>query len=386
MGKALLIINAGSSTVKWSVLDADCPTQSLLKAKVEIHFDKKKLTFYQDDVKLSNDSFKDYKDITTLILKTLQQCQETQDIIGMGHRIVHGGLKYHSCSQADDQVIQDIENLSILAPLHQRHALDYLKFFRSSFPNIPQFCHFDTAFHQSIPYHHRVFGLPQRLAEEGVIKYGFHGIAYESVVQHLKQRCPTEFPNKVVAIHLGSGCSMAALKNGKSFDTSMGFSTLDGLIMSTRSGSLDPGALLFMVNHYKMSYQEIENLLYHDSGIRGLSGISSDLRDIEYDSDLFNRVLNIFCHSAVKNLFSLIGVLGGVDAITFSGGIGENSSLVRKKIADRLTWLGLEMDEKANTSHASILTKPTSQIKAFLMSINEEQVIAFHIQQLLKRG
>jgi acetate kinase len=285
-------------------------------------------------------------------------------VVVVGHRVVHGGQEFTQPVVITDAVFTALRELIPLAPLHQPAALKMIEQARKLYPNVPHIACFDTAFHHTIPKLERHFPLPAEYFEEGIMRYGFHGLSYQHVADALK-----DFPKKiakgrVIVAHLGGGSSACAMKNLQSVDSTMGFSTLDGLMMGTRCGALDPGVLLYLLNEKHMSVPELSNLLYHDSGLKGVSGISTDMRELlQSTSPAAHEAVELYCHLAAKEIAALLPALGGLDALVFTGGIGENAAPIRDRIIKLLRWVG--------------------EFEVYVITTDEEIVIAKSCQQII---
>lgn len=307
-----------------------------------------------------------------------------EQIDAVGHRVVHGGDRFHGPTMITDSVIADIAGLVSLAPLHQPRSLMILSAMRELYPEMPQTASFDTAFHQTQPALNRRIALPRSLRDAGIQRYGFHGLSYQYISDALRQREPELVRGKVLAAHLGSGVSVCALEEGQSRDCSMGFSTLDGVPMATRSGRLDPGILLHLLKAHGRSPAQIEDILYHHSGLLGLSGVSGDMRDLVVSSEPeAQEAITIFCLSIARELASQAAVLGGLDGIVFTAGIGEHMPEIRTRICRHLQWLGVALDPAANTANAFRISGPGSRVSCLVIPTDEEAVIARQACDLL---
>ncbi|HEY2994520.1 MAG TPA: acetate/propionate family kinase [Methylomirabilota bacterium] len=297
----------------------------------------------------------------------------------VGHRVVHGGSTYTAPQRIDDGVLAALERLIPLAPLHQPSALDPIRAIRARFPGTPQVACFDTAFHRGHPEVADRYALPDALYQEGVRRYGFHGLSYEHIARSLPRVAPEIARGAVIVAHLGSGVSMCALRDGRSVDSTMGFTALDGLPMGTRCGQLDPGVLLYLLIQKGWSPENIERLLYHEAGLRGLSGLSNDVRDLlASDAPGARRALEYFVYRIGREVGSLAGALGGIDGLVFTAGIGENSPDIRARVCARAAWLGIQLDEAANRAGGPRISTPASRVSAWVIPTDEERMIAEH--------
>lgn len=297
-------------------------------------------------------------------------------IVAMGHRIVHGGDSFAGPVQVDDAVLEALDALVPLAPLHQPQGLGLIRAIRRLRPELPQTASFDTAFHRTHAAIVRRFAIPRAMHDQGIRRYGFHGLSYRFIAGELARHEPTLAKGRVVVAHLGSGASLCGLEGGVSRDTSMGFSALDGIPMATRCGALDPGVLLHLLTE-GYDAGRLEDLLYRRSGLLGVSGISADSRDlIDSDRPEAREALDLFCFRIAGEIGRLAVTLGGLDAIVFTAGIGEHQPPIRATVAERLRWLGLELDEAANTANATRISRADARVAAFVIPTDEEAVIA----------
>ena len=312
------------------------------------------------------------------------------DIAAVGHRIVHGGTRFETPCLIDEQVKADIESLTPLAPLHQPHNLAGVRAAQAAFPGVPQVACFDTAFHRTMPEVHQRFALPDELFQRGVRRYGFHGLSYESITLQLRQQHPALAAGRVVIAHLGNGCSMTAVQAGRSVATTMSFSPLDGLTMGTRCGRLDAAVVLHLQQQEGFSADEVSRLLHKGSGLLGLSGLSSDMRELEaaagHGHAGARRALDHFVEQVLRELAALAAAMRGLDAWVFTGGIGENAAALRLRILDSARWLGLRPDPNANGRGAGCITVDGSPVKALVIRTNEEAIIAGHTARLALGG
>jgi len=306
---------------------------------------------------------------------------------GVGHRVVHGGLEFDAPVVIDDHVVETLERLCPLAPLHLPYNLNYIRTARSMNPHIPQVACFDTAFHRDHPKMADLFALPRLYYNEGIRRYGFHGLSYEYIARVLPEVAPEIAAGRVIVGHLGSGVSMCALKNGRSIDSTMGFTALDGLVMGTRPGALDPGVVLHLIREKNMTADDVETLLYGKCGLLGLSGISNDMRDLESSNDPNAReAIDFFVYRASQGLGAMAAAMGGFDGIVFTAGVGENSATIRAQICRAAHWMGVELDEAANEAGGPRISTADSPVSAWVIPTDEEKMMALHTLGLISQG
>jgi acetate kinase len=305
-------------------------------------------------------------------------------VIGIGHRVVHGGSRFIGPTRLTLQVLDQLRELTPLAPLHQPHNLAAIEAAFERLPDVPQVACFDTSFHRGQPAVAELVPLPSDLRQTGLQRYGFHGLSYEYIASVLPEVAPEIAHGRVIVAHLGSGASMCALKAGKSMDSTLGFTALDGLCMGTRPGTLDPGVVLYLFQGLHLSSKEVENVLYKKSGLLGISGISNDMRELESRSEPNARLaVDYFVYRAAKEIGALTAVLGGIDGLVFTAGIGENSAGIRRRICLASAWLGIELDETANANHQATISTAASKVSVRVIRTNEELMIARHTGALL---
>jgi acetate kinase len=305
-------------------------------------------------------------------------------VLAVGHRVVHGGTQYAKPTVVTRKVLADLYELVPLAPLHQPHNLAAIAAVFERLPDVPQVACFDTGFHLGRPRVAELIPLPREICKSGLQRYGFHGLSYEYVTYALAAVAPEIASGRIIIAHLGSGASLCALNKGKSVDTSMSFTALDGLCMGTRPGNIDPGAVLYMFQSLGMTAKEVETVLYKKSGLLGISGVSNDMRDLLGSRAPEARLaVDYFVYRATKEIGALAAVLGGVDGLVFTAGIGENSPEIRRRICDASSWLGVELDAEANTTGGLRISAPQSKVSAWVVPTNEELMIARHTGSLL---
>ena len=308
-------------------------------------------------------------------------------IAAFSHRVVHGGREYTTPVQVDSEVSEHLATLSPMAPSHQPHNLAAIRDLAERFPDIPQIACFDTAFHRDLPHEDRVFGLPKDMAGDGILRYGFHGLSYDYVASAFADIAPDVAQGRVVIAHLGHGASMCALNEGRSVATTMGMTALDGLPMGRRCGSIDPGVVLYLIEERGMALAEVRDILYERSGLVGLSGISSDMAEL-LDSDVpeAQSAVAFFIYRCRREIGSLAAALGGLDALVFTGGIGENAPAIREGICADLGWLGIGIDQRANAQGASRISPEAGKVEVYMVPTDEEQVLARGAEQVLRDG
>jgi len=387
----ILVVNAGSSSVKFQVfaIAGKDGLDRLIKGQMDGIGVRPRLRAYgADGTTLIDQSYAPEKvsDPRSALEAAGGWLRETQklDPVAVGHRIVHGGPDYDRPVLIDTEVLARLERYVPLAPLHQPNNLAPVRSILARTPNLPQVGCFDTSFHRG---HNAVadhYAIPERLYAEGVRRYGFHGLSYEYIASRLPQVAPEIANGRVIVAHLGSGASMCALMGGRSVETTMGFTALDGLPMGTRPGQIDPGVVLYLLAEKRMSVGEVQNFLYQDCGLKGLSGISNDVRELEASGDAKARfTLDYFVYRVSLQAGLLAAAMGGVDAVVFTAGIGENSQSLRARIAERLGWLGARLDPVANAAGATLISRQDSPIGIYVIPTDEELMIARHTVALI---
>lgn len=306
-------------------------------------------------------------------------------LAAVGHRVVHGGIDYAAPVRLNAKIVAHLEQLIPLAPLHQPHNLTPIRVLLANRPELPQVACFDTAFHRAQPAVAQAFALPASITERGVRRYGFHGLSYEYIASVLEQYDPRAARGRTVVLHLGNGASMCAVQGGRSVASTMGFTAVDGLPMGTRCGNLDPGVVLYLMNELKMDTRAIEKLLYQESGLLGVSGVSSDMRTLLGSADpRAQMAVDLFVYRISRELGSLAAAMGGLDALVFTAGIGEHAAPIRERVCQSAAWLGVELDTEANAGGGPRISTTGSQTAAWVIPTNEEWMIARHTQSILK--
>jgi len=374
MSDAILTLNAGSSSIKFAVyLDADEP-QLLQAGQVENLGPVARLTLKGKTRESVDIGPADHAAAIPAILRALGPVLQGRRVAGVGHRIVHGGKSFGAPVRIDDEILVQLEAFIPLAPLHQPHNLAAMQAARAAFPDAVQVGCFDTSFHKGHPFVNDTFALPRRFYDQGVRRYGFHGLSYDYITSCLNRDWPELAKGRVVIAHLGNGASMCAVAGGRSMGSTMGFSALDGLPMGTRCGQLDPGVLLYLMNQ-GLGVEEITRILYHESGLKGLSELSHDMRTLLASDDAKAReAIDYYVFRIRRELGGMAAVLGGLDGVVFCGGVGENADAIRAKVIDGMGFLGLELDAAANAVHAAQIG--TGSAKVLVIRTDEEQVIA----------
>jgi len=386
MNNMILVVNAGSSSIKFSLFAEDVPGLPLrLRGQVEGLYSEAHFEAVDSDgarvadhrwaagVALGHDR------AIAFLTDFLRQYLDYHRLIAVGHRVVHGGERYLAPVQMSPERLGDLEELIPLAPLHQPHNLRPIRHLLKAMPDISQVACFDTSFHLTIPAERQAYALPGSITEHGVRRYGFHGLSYEYIASQLPHVDQRAAEGRTVVLHLGSGASACALEACKSVATSMGFSALGGLPMGTRSGDLDPGVLLYLVQQLKMDAKSIESLLYRESGLLGVSGLSSDMRTLLASSDpKACLAVNVFVDAVNRQIGAMAATMGGLDALVFTAGIGENAASVRERVCRDARWLGVELDPAANSRHELRISGPSSRVSVWAIPTNEELMIARH--------
>jgi acetate kinase len=393
--QAILVVNAGSSSLKFSVYrvadqgELEETARGLLDGiGVRPHFSARVLGDGKEEKRdLAASEAGDHGGAIAIVAEWLRGHLAGALPIAVGHRVVHGGIAYAEPVLVDDTVMAALEALVPLAPLHQPHNLAAIRAIGERFPGLRQVACFDTAFHRGHPQVADLFALPFELYEAGVRRYGFHGLSYEYIAHVLPIVAPEIAHGKVVVAHLGNGASLCALQDGRSMDSTMTFTALDGLPMGTRTGALDPAAVLYLLQERHMSAKEIEDLLYKKSGLLGLSGVSSDMRELLASPEPRARLaLDYFVYRIAREVGGLSSVLGGLHGLVFTAGIGEHAAPIRARVCDRLAWLGITLDAAANAAHGPRITAPGSRASAWVIPTDEEQMVARHTLAMLDRA
>ena len=391
MTDLVLVLNAGSSSLKFSIFEAGGAALDLLvRGQVEgLHARPRFVAKNQAGEVVSEQSWDEgtrlghdgaLEHLTGFVGGELSGHR----LAGVGHRVVHGGRTFAEPVRVNGEVVASLQRLVPLAPLHQPHNLAPIQLLLERRPDLPQVACFDTAFHRGSPPVSQMFALPEELTRAGVQRYGFHGLSYEYVASVLAQHDPGAAAGRTVVLHLGNGSSMCALDGCRSVASTMGFTAVEGLMMGTRSGSLDPGVILFLLDERKMNARAIERLIYEQSGLLGVSGVSSDMRTLLASADpRCAQAIDLFVYRIRRELGSLAAALGGLDAIVFTAGIGENAAVIRERVCADAAWLGIELDADANARGGPRISAASAKAAAWVIPTNEELMIAHHTRTLL---
>ena len=391
MKQAILTINAGSSSIKFALFPLAKPISPEAEFSGQIDgigtSATKMVAKDRSGNRIADQAIPgeqvSHDQAFDALLKWFQATQTGWQIIAVGHRVVHGGDRYSQPTVIDATVLAHLTSFIPLAPLHEPHNVAGIRALQALMPDVPQVACFDTAFHRSQPDVAQVFGLPRALTAEGIKRYGFHGLSYEFIARALPEHSHRA-NGRVVVAHLGNGASMAAMVNRKCVATTLGFSTIDGLLMGTRCGNLDPGVVLHLMETKGYSVKDMTRILYKESGLLGVSGISQDMRTLlASEAPEAREAVELFCYRIVRELGSLIAAAGGIDALVFTGGIGEHAAEVRRRVCLQLGWLGLQLDAEANARHANVISAGQSQVDVLVIPTNEEWMMAHHAQTLL---
>jgi len=388
MSEAILVLNVGSSSIKFALYRFDT-IEILCRGHVErigagaVTLEASgPLASVFDGLQPPREGT-DHAMLMHWLLQTLTERATDTRIRAAGHRVVHGGTEFAAPVRVDARVLDALERLSPLAPNHQPHNLNAIRRVEQMWPGLPQVACFDTAFHRTQPRRAQLFALPRSFAADGVVRYGFHGLSYEYIASVLPQHAGANADGRVVVAHLGHGASLCAMRGRRSIATTMGFTALDGLMMGRRSGAIDPGVLLYLLTEKGMSAADLADLLYNRSGLLGVSGISDDLRVLEASDDAAaEEALDLFAYRAARDIGSLAAALGGIDVLVFTAGIGEHSSAMRARIGAYCAWLGVTLDTRANAAHGPRISTVASAVDVFAIPTDEEIVVARAVRVL----
>jgi len=388
--RRLLTLNAGSSSLKFAIYETATDLPLRLAGQVSGLGGLPHLRVRAGTDLVADEPWPETQGLEAVLKRTFRWLDNTgwsARIAAVGHRIVHGGLEFREPTPLSAPVLDRLEALAPLAPLHQPFNLRGVAMATAQFPRALQAGVFDTAFHATQPQVARLYALPRDLIDEGVLAYGFHGLSYDYIAGSLRAQVGPDAGGRTIVLHLGSGVSLCALRDGKSVATTMGFSALDGPPMSTRSGALDPGVVLHLMHAKEMSVEAVTDLLYHRSGLLGLSGLSGDMVTLLASADPHARqAIEVYVYRIAREIGSLAGALGGLDTLVFTAGVGENAATIRSCIVELCGWLGVSLDPEANQSGATRISRPDSAVKVLVIPTDEQVVIARGLAGLLAAG
>lgn len=381
-----LTLNAGSSSIKFALFAATDAPAPLARVQIDgigvsPHFSCAGEFGASEPQAVA---VVDHVGALAVIVDWLARVGARDGLRAIGHRIVHGGLAYAAPVMLTETILEDLSRLIPLAPLHQPHNLAGVDAARRAFPSLPQIACFDTAFHRGHAFVNDAYALPRALYDRGLRRFGFHGLSYEFIARQLTVVTPDAADRRTIVAHLGNGASLCALSAGRSVATTMGFSALEGLPMGTRCGAIDPGLLIYLLDHDRLTTAQLTHLLYKESGLLGLSGVSSDMRELEASaSPAAAEAIAYFAHRICMEVAALAATLRGLDQLVFTGGIGERSARVRAAVVDGLGWMGLRLDADANRRHAQVISSSDSAVRILTLATDEEAMIARHMRELL---
>jgi acetate kinase len=384
MSETILVLNAGSSSIKFALYDAAAGQTPLHHGQVEkIGLAPHLLIKGADGTIVTDRTWPaealDHAAATREILAASARLGGGRPIVAVGHRVVHGGVAHAAPVRITTPILAALEALIPLAPLHQPHNLAPIRLLAAEAPDLPQVACFDTAFHRDQPPLAQAFALPRALTESGIRRYGFHGLSYEFIAHRLREVAPAAAAGRVIVAHLGAGASLCAMHRGRSIASTMGFTALDGLMMGTRTGALDPGVILHLLDHHGMDAATITDLLYRRSGLLGVSGVSSDMRVLRASDDPHAReAIDLFVYRIIREIGSLAAALGGLDALIFTAGIGENDAATRSAVAAGCAWLGVHVDSIRNAAAEMRISPDSAAVSTWCIRTDEERMIAMH--------
>ena len=394
MADAILTLNAGSSSLKFSLFEIAQDRQLRLASEGQVegigiapHFVAKSPNGATLAERRWPEINPDYDALIEQVMSFAESHLGDDKLIAVGHRVVHGGPDHDRSQRVTTDLLTALDKLTPLAPLHEPHNIAPMRAIAKARPNLPQVACFDTAFHHGMPIVATRFALPRQYEAEGVRRYGFHGLSYEYIAGRLRELAPDLARGRVIAAHLGNGASLCAMQGGRSVDTTMGFTALDGLVMGTRSGSLDPGVILYLEQQHGMDAEAVEKLLYNQSGLLGVSGISSDMRTLLASTESrAGDAIELFVFRIAREIGALTASLNGVDGLVFTAGIGEHAPEIRAAVVNRLGWLGAVLDQAANARGDLLISKPESRIALCVVPTSEETMIARHTLDTIRPG
>ena len=391
MPDCIAVINAGSSSIKFALYAAH-DEALLFRGQIEsIGISPRLKVRDAAGTTVAEQSWPpagfDHGAATQEIVRVANELLDGSKVVAVGHRVVHGGMKYSAPLRIDLDAVRELEHLVPLAPLHQPHNLAPIRAIIEHAPQLPQVACFDTAYHRNQSAIVQSFALPRRYFAEGVRRYGFHGLSYEYVAAELRRVAPDIADARIIIAHLGNGASLCAVHNGRSVASTMGFTAVDGLMMGTRCGTIDPGVILYLMDQHGMDARAVEDLIYRKSGLLGMSGVSSDMRTLRTSpASEAAEAITLFVHRIVREIGSLAAALGGLDGLVFTAGIGENDQATRSEVAKGCAWLGLKLDHERNAVGVGRISPDSSRVQAWVVPTNEELMIARHTTATLKLG
>lgn len=391
MTDAILVLNAGSSSLKFAIFGA-AQLDVLCRGGIDGIGGAAQLSVHGPIASLfpslgARAKQATHETLTDWLLHAIRHELSALSLVAVGHRIVHGGMRFDKPVRVDADVLTYLDGLVELALGHEARSLAAVRAVAQSWPSLVQIACFDTQFHRTQPRLAQLFALPRALSDEGILRYGFHGLSYEYIASVLPEVAGAPGEGKVVVAHLGNGASMCAMIGRRSIATTMSYTPLDGLMMGTRCGSIDPGVILHLMQQKAMSATELADLLGNKSGLLGVSGISGDMRELEASAHPHaNEAMELFAYRATLELGGLVAVLGGLDVLVFTGGIGEHSASVRRRICERASWAGVDLDGRANATHGHRISTRNSKVTVFVIPANEELVVARAAKQLGAQG
>ena len=391
MTHGILTINAGSSSIKFALFELNGGLRQKPTVSGQIDGIGASARLIAKDpggkhevaLDLVGGQETQHQTSLNFLLKWLRETQKGWNLAAVGHRVVHGGEFFSAPTAVDRNIVEKLEQFNPLAPLHQPHNLNGIKAIANILPDVPQIACFDTAFHRTNPPVAQAFAIPRALSAEGIKRYGFHGLSYEFIARALPEHSPRA-SGRVIVAHLGNGSSMCGMIDRKSMVSTMGFTAIDGLMMGTRTGAIDPGVLLYLMDNKGMGSRELTHLLYKESGLLGVSGISQDMRTLlASGAPEAEEAIDLYCFRILREIGSLAAAIGGIDALVFTGGIGEHAADIRRRVCSRLGWLGVAFDDAANATDQLRISTPESGVDLLVIPTNEEWMIAHHAQNLL---
>ncbi len=390
MADAILAFNAGSSSIKFSLFEAGGAGRLALASRGKLEERETRQYFVAHDPNdnvLTEETWRgqSFLPLVEKVIGWAERHLGADRLLAAGHRVVHGGADHSKPERVTPELLAALDRLTPLAPLHEPHNLAPIRAIAVARPELPQVACFDTAFHRTMPVAATRFALPRSYEDEGVRRYGFHGLSYEYLSRRLRELAPDLAKGRVIAAHLGNGASLCAMRDGRSIDTTMGFTPLDGLMMGTRCGNLDPGVVLYLEQRRGLSAKEVEDLLYRKSGLLGVSGIAGDMRTLLASSDPRAReAIELFVFHIAREIGALTSSLGGLDGLVFSAGIGEHAPEIRAMVCEKLGWLGVALDPQANAHNAPLIGAPSSRVAVRVIPTDEEAMIGRHTLDLIR--